>query len=393
LLTAVVQAATDVEIRPASGASVRGQLVEISGDAVVIKDNAGTRRLPLTELWEITTSAQPPRDARAPSVWIDMADGSQVYAAQFTVTSGQVAIQLLTGQKLTMPTLAVRSVRFRDHAAAPKLAQQWTEITSARITADAIIVRRAESLDHLEGIIRDVTDENVQFEFEGKTIAAKRSKVDGILYYHPMAGDLPNRLAQVVDVSGSRWSAKSVQAAPDRFDLTTVSGVNVSLGVDQVTKIDFSSGNTVWLDDLEPESFQWRPYVASKLPNDLLSKLFDPRSPGGRGNATLVLGGQNFEKGLSLNSRMELVYRLTEDFRRCQALVGIDDRVREGGNVRLVISGDDKELFSQAITGHDEPFPLDLDITGVKRLKIVVDFGDELDIADHLNLCEARLTK
>ena len=90
---------------------------------------------------------------------------------------------------------------------------------------------------------------------------------------------------------------------------------------------------------------------------------------------------------------MELVYLLTEDFRRCQALVGIDDRVREGGNVRLVISGDDKELFSQAITGHDEPFPLDLDITGVKRLKIVVDFGDELDIADHLNLCEARLTK
>jgi hypothetical protein len=45
------------------------------------------------------------------------------------------------------------------------------------------------------------------------------------------------------------------------------------------------------------------------------------------------------------------------------------------------------------VTGRDKAFPVDLDITGVKRLKILVDFGEEMDIADHLNLCDARLTK
>jgi hypothetical protein len=36
---------------------------------------------------------------------------------------------------------------------------------------------------------------------------------------------------------------------------------------------------------------------------------------------------------------------------------------------------------------------LDLDISGVRRLEIVVDYGKGGDMGDQLNLCEARLTK
>ncbi len=74
-------------------------------------------------------------------------------------------------------------------------------------------------------------------------------------------------------------------------------------------------------------------------------------------------------------------------------MAGIDDRVRPAGNVRLVISGDDRELFAQTVTGSDEPLALNVDITGVKRLKILVDFGEQLDLADCLDLCDARITK
>jgi hypothetical protein len=74
-------------------------------------------------------------------------------------------------------------------------------------------------------------------------------------------------------------------------------------------------------------------------------------------------------------------------------MVGIDDAVRDAGHVELVISGDDRVLFSRTVTGQEKGFPVELDITGVRRLKILVDYGEQMDIADHLNLCDARLTK
>jgi hypothetical protein len=36
---------------------------------------------------------------------------------------------------------------------------------------------------------------------------------------------------------------------------------------------------------------------------------------------------------------------------------------------------------------------LTLDLQGVKRLTVLVDFGEDLDVADHLNLCEAKLVE
>ena len=88
-----------------------------------------------------------------------------------------------------------------------------------------------------------------------------------------------------------------------------------------------------------------------------------------------------------------MVYRLPGRFGRFKAIVGIDDSVRPNGNVRLVISGDDRVLLEATIDGSDEPKPVDLDISGVRRLRILVDFGQRLDVADHLDLCEARIVK
>jgi hypothetical protein len=165
------------------------------------------------------------------------------------------------------------------------------------------------------------------------------------------------------------------------------------LPAEQIARLNFSSGNTVWLSDLDPESVQWRPYVDSPTPQPLLVKLFQPRKDRGFSGEPLVVGGSTYSRGLAIRSRTELVYRLTEAFRQFHAVVGIDDHVRDAGNVDVTLTGDDRALWTKTVTGRDAPVTVDVDITGVKRLKILVDFGQELDIADHLDLCEARLNK
>ena len=102
---------------------------------------------------------------------------------------------------------------------------------------------------------------------------------------------------------------------------------------------------------------------------------------------------QSFTKGLAIHSRTELTYRLTDKFQIFQALVGIDPAMGENGNVELVVVGNGKQLFRKTLTGRDEAAELKIDVRGVSRLTILVDFGEQLDIGDHLLLCNARLTK
>jgi hypothetical protein len=43
------------------------------------------------------------------------------------------------------------------------------------------------------------------------------------------------------------------------------------------------------------------------------------------------------------------------------------------------------------LAGTDAPQPLSIDLSGVRRLTIEVDFGEAGDTGDHVNLCDVRI--
>jgi hypothetical protein len=88
-----------------------------------------------------------------------------------------------------------------------------------------------------------------------------------------------------------------------------------------------------------------------------------------------------------------MTYRLDEPFERFHAMAGIDDRLRPRGNIELRILGDDRVLYHATIAGTDAARPIDISLKGVRTLTIVVDFGSDLDVGDHLILAEAKLLK
>ena len=392
-LVAASLVGVQADVRPLSGPSIRGELVALAPEGIVVRVSGREHKLPTSGLWEVTFETPDAARTETPAVWIELTDGSRLLAAAYTATKGTAAVVLTSGQHLSIPTRSIRTVRLRDHSDTPEIARQWHEIVSEKPTGDVIVIRRPASLDQLEGILHDVTKETVEFEFEGEVIDVGRAKLDGFIYYHPATNERANRMCQVTDTSGCQWNAKTIHMAGQQIEVVTVTGIEVSLPAAAIEKIDFSSGNTVWLSDLEPESLEWRPYIGSRLPPSRLARLFHPRGGAREPAAALMLDGTEYAKGLCIQSRTEVVYRLSDDFRQFHAIVGIDDRVRTAGNVELVISGDGKVLFSKTITGNDPAFPLDLDLTGVRRLKILVDYGRQGDFADYLDLCDARLTK
>jgi hypothetical protein len=187
--------------------------------------------------------------------------------------------------------------------------------------------------------------------------------------------------------------------------LTTADGATFTWPLEDIYLADFSSGKLLYLSNLEPASQSATPLIALPPGAAVAAKYAATRRDQSANGGPLTLASaddsltspigatQTFNKGLAIRSRTELVYRLPAGYRRLNAIAGIDPATRASGNVRLEIFGDDRPLLAADVAGIDPPHTIDLDITGIKRLKFVVDYGQNLDTGDWLNLCDLRIVK
>ena len=72
--------------------------------------------------------------------------------------------------------------------------------------------------------------------------------------------------------------------------------------------------------------------------------------------------------------------------------MGVDEDVGGDSRVKLLIEGDNRELFSTEVKRGDKPRPITLDVKGVRHLRITVS-SEFLDLGNHLDLVEARVSK
>ncbi len=390
LLAAVLTAPVEVQVQTLAGQTVAGQLTALADDTLKLATAGGEQSFATKDLLSVSLPSSGPAAATT-GAWVTLADGSLLVARSFSAKDDQAQIALLGSGALSVPTRALDTVRYREHTGA--LAEQWAEIGKADRSSDLLVVRKNDSLDFLTGVIREADDALVSFEVDGDVVPVKRSKVDG-LFYHRAAKPAKSTSACVIsDAHGSRIRAAALSLVGDELRLRTPGGVEIAAPLSSFTRFDFSQGNVQYLADLKPESSVWTPYFGDSPGSTSVREFYRPRVDQALDGGALRLGGKEYKKGMAVHSRTELSYRLPEEYRTFQAVVGIDDRARPGGDVQLTIHGDDRTLFEGRISGRDAPRPLDLDVAGVNRLRITVDYGEGLDLADHLDLCEARILK
>ena len=277
--------------------------------------------------------------------------------------------------------------------------------TVTEIVDDEEVERQVVALDSLEGVIKNVTAETVQFQYDDELIPVKRDKVEGLIYFHSAGGRLPDPVCRVSDADGCAWMVKSLALADGGISLETIAGVKARVDLDSVRKFDFSAGKIAYLSDLEPLNVEWTSDIPLAKPLESERLLYLPRRDRGflKGSKLKLVttdekghvAPREYEKGLAIHSRTLIEYNLPGEFQHFLAEAGIDASVRDaGGHVRLVISGDGRELFSRDVSADEtEPISIELPVAGVRRLSILVDFGQRLGTGDHLNLCNARVTK
>ncbi len=403
--TSLVMGGADVDVALLDGTSAEGRLVRLTEEGLEI-DGVSGDSFALKSLLTVTAQepAEPPIDP--PTIRVDLVDDSQLLAAGYRVSDGKAEISLVGGGSVAVPTRSVGNARFQLQDA--DVLRQWKEIAASDLEGDVLVVRKTVqddeagaaptySLDYLEGVLYDVTDTEVQFDYDGDRVKLARAKVEGLIYFHPPGRELPATICAVQDSVGSRFNTKAVQADEQSLQLTLACGPAVALSVANLRQLDFSAGRIVFLSDLEPTSVEWNSFLDVNRTLPSLAQLYHPRTDrsfsGTKLKVRVKRRVEEFAKGLAIHSRTSMIYRLPPDVQRFQALAGIDEAVRAGGNVRLVIRGDNRVLLDEVVAADAEPVPVDVAVTGVERLKILVDFGESMDIGDSLHLCNARLTK
>jgi len=384
-------AGPEVEIQTLGGESIAGALVEMTHEQVTLEADGNRQSIATQTLLGLSPKTPPEKRVWEPGVWVELADGTTLLGAEYLAENGSARITLAAGRTLEVATRDVVAVRFQ-RATEATLAQ-WSRIRDMETNADLLAVRKEEAVDYHRGLIRSVTDSAVQFEIDGEVLPVKRAKILGVVYFQPAGRQLPDALCRLADSDGCAWAVRTLGLSGDSLQWTTPLGLNVTRPLAEIARLDFSHGKVVYLSELEPELREWTPYFGTGKEIAPLAEFFAPKENRGMYGGPLELDGKSYSKGLALHSRTRLVYRLPDKFRRLKAVVGIDDRVRPRGNARLTIQGDDQVLLDTILDGTTPPQAIDLDLSGVRRLTILVDFGEDLDVSDHVDLCDIRVLK
>jgi alpha-galactosidase len=154
--------------------------------------------------------------------------------------------------------------------------------------------------------------------------------------------------------------------------LAAITGLMIFLG------IGWLSAQTVWLDELDLSTATQGYGMPSK------NKSLDGKP--------LTIAGNTFERGFGSHSESSLTVLLEGKAISFKAQVGIDDEVKgHDPAAEFVVIGDGKKLWTSGIMRlGNEAKPCSVDLTGVKKLELLVTDGGNGNYYDHVDWVDAK---
>jgi hypothetical protein len=404
----VLSASPEMVARTLDGREVAGTVLELSGARAVLKTADQSVTIEADQLLSLTPR-NPPRAAGGPlPMRIELFDGSRVPAGDFEVKDGQVT---LTARDFTLagPSKAVSMAHIKPETAASK--PTWDALRAKHkgktLKGDVLVITKADTVDFFEGVLHDTAAKEgkklIKFDREETPIEVLFERVDGLIYLNVSEAAPADPVCIIADADGSLLRLKSITLKEGKVDFETVGGFKGSRPIEQLTLLDFSSGKVAYLGgDHEPESDElgplrkpiFHPLVPDSKPLPSVLEWGKPRSK----NRVLQgdefsLGNKAYKRGLYLKGGWEIEYALRGQYRRFQSIVGVDDKI--GAGAELVIEGDGKTLFKEVVQKQQPAKALDLDLSGVRILKIRANRVERVSgIGDGvIDLCEAKVSK
>lgn len=316
---------------------------------------------------------------------VHLNDGGLLYASELKGAQTDLELKTDFSANVRVSFDHLAGVRFTSDPQYVLPREQFEQALNNRLPAeDVLISRDPTDAKVLRGRVERLGQDEVAFRFGGKSRTAKFDRLFGVVFATgPAIIQTPPAFVQLT--SGSVIGGRIAQADASSLSIDASFGAQLALPLASIASIVLSSDLVVYLSDLP---------IANEHREGLLHRPWPVRFDENLRGDPIRIGGRNFERGISCHSKTELTYELPEPFAALAATIGLDNFVRPRGSVVYRVTGDGRTLYdSGLITGRDEPQDILVDITGVKTLTLIVDYGEGLDMADHANWGGVRLIR
>ena len=382
------------------GTQVRGELTAWTTEKLSLQADGKTITVAAPQLLRVEWQHESPRRS-SDTNYLELADGTRLPHEGFEVVQGQATIATsIVEQPLLLSTDRIAFVQLSADA-------PGRDGIAVDQEGDLLVIRKKKTgkFDTLTGILGDVSLKQVEFNWDGEAIPVKRSKVVAIAYFHAQIPKVKEPICWLNLRSGGTLPVASLSLADKKVDVITVSGLEFSLSLNSLQDADYSQGKLAYLSDLRPIEERWTPRIGLPKSAELIRQHGLPRRDQSYSGSALSLrwpsakraslGGElkTYGKGLAMRSRTKCRYRLPKGMRRFVAIAGIDPETASQGNVTLEIFADRRSVWQGEIDGSAAPTAIDVTLGDARELRIVVDYGENLDFGDRLHLIEARLSK
>ena len=409
LLVAPLQllAEQTISVLKIDGTLLSGQLQQWQAGEITLSEDEKITSLRVEDVHRIDwPSNQQSPDHQTGTGVLSLVDETLIPIDDYEVSDHMATVKTpLATEPLSITTEKIRVVHFgTDPLQSTALGRR---LEDKQLTSDLLVIRKKKGglLDYILGVAGDVAADRVHFTWENETIPVKRNKVAAIAYYHARMTEQPLPRCWLLTTSGARLPVAELSFSSDHVRVTTIDQIHLSIRLDSLASADFSVGKLVYLSDLTPLREKWTPRIALPTSAQLIQKHGRPRRNQSFEGSLISLawpairsGSANqkittYDKGLALRSRTELVYRLPAKMRRFVALAGIDPATAGEGHVKLTVFADQHILWEGEIDGSTPPVEISTPFKNTRRLRILVDYGANLDYGDRLHLAEARVIK
>lgn len=401
----------DVQVDLLDGDSVTGSLTSMTTDELTLQKDGQSTTVDLQDVVTVYSQGLTPELPAESPGRIVLMDGSDIVGSLESLTATEVIVQSSLPEQFRIPRPAVRTIQLS--ATNPDWAAEWREFTQRTNEDDLLILikRDGSGLDFYGGVISATEADKLNFVLDGDTVPVPLDRIYGLVFATTQSdtnGTIAVRLSD-----GSGIVARRLRLDGELLEVQTAWKQTLTIPLSLLDSLDFSRGRFHYLSDLDPvkETYMGIHPKGSLLEellkaDDVLGeqalklwKLHRDRIPmGPYGPLPLTLRGKVYEKGVWLFPRCRIDYALDGQYSAFQTLAGVDDEVAfncsrpdDPSKVQLTILTDGDEVWQKLIEAPADPVSIDLDVSGVRTLSILVDFGDDDSACDFLDLADARL--
>jgi hypothetical protein len=248
---------------------------------------------------------------------------------------------------------------------------------------------RLRNGDLIEGTLESLGD-TVRVERDRKSLSTAWSTLSAIVLSaeggRPAAkGPLVRAIVLPTRTSpGGRFTLVSAQLDRADFVGKTTFGATLRIPIERLARLEILQGTAVPLSEAPGRRYRYEPFLDEKL------SLGVDATPRGR---DLRLGGNTWERGLSLPVGGEITLPLDGKFQRFEALIGLDDLEGAGGRARVVLRIDDKPVSLRPRDTLGEPLRIESDLGGAKSLTLRIEAAGRGPVRGIVNVVDAWLVR